>query len=578
MPGMSPHPIDLTNPLVVSAFHRALYFSSLLWLGGIAAVILVVVLTTRAIVRFNLDASAAAEPRARTYLRWVFGTLWVVAGLLQFQPSMPIGLARNVVAPMASATPAWLHHLMGQAITLWDSHPVSLAVGVAWLQVGLGLILLTSKGRLGRAAGAVAGAWAGLVWLVGNGAGGIFVRGSSLLFGWPGASFFYLVAGVWLALATPVFARYFSSVTTRLVSVVLALGALWQCLPSGNFWHGGNTNALTAMTAYMTRIAQPQWLAALVRRGGVVAGTMGGGFNVAVILWLGVTAVGLWLSLRHPWQWPVRSLVVGCVIFWVVAQDLSLFGGLATDVNSLLPLAGLAWCAAPARRDAAAPARRWPEELANSAGAVVATFASAMVLFGVVSMSLATFAGAEATLFLAQNGAASATDTTAPTFALTDQFGHPYRLGQHAGRVTVLTFLDPRCWTDCPLLANQLALLRAQVGPSARVDLVAVAANPYHETLADVRHFIARRGLVGVKDFYFVTGTRAATSAVWRTYGISVAARPTDKMTVHSDFVFLISATGHLRWIIPDDPLASTAGTSSAVAEIRHLLASMGVV
>jgi cytochrome oxidase Cu insertion factor (SCO1/SenC/PrrC family) len=490
---------------------------------------------------------------------------------------MPLGLGSEVVAPMAHATPSWLHALMDHGVSLWNSHPVSLAVGVAWLQVGLGLALIASRGRLGRAAGAVAAAWAALVWLVGNGAGGMFVRGSSLLFGWPGASLFYCAAGVWIALSRPAFERYFSLLTTRALAILLGLGALLQCLPSAQFWHGGNTNALTAMTTYMTSIAQPHWLAAVVRQAGVVAGTMGGGFNVAVILWLVLTALGLWLAPARAWRWPTRSLVAGCLVFWVVAQDTALFGGLATDVNSLVPLGALAWCAAPRRRERSTAERRLPVEMTASAAGVVATFASAMVLVALASMAFATVSSAETTLYAAQNGSVNAVNAPAPRFTLTDQFGRPYHLGEHPGRVTILTFLDPRCYTDCPLLANQLASLRADLGASARVDVVAVAANPFHETRRDVRHFIAQHHLGGVRDFYFVTGARSATSAVWRAYGVSVVMRPSDTMSVHSDVVYLISGDGRLRWIVPDDPIANAPGAASAVSEIRHLLATMGV-
>ena len=51
----------------------------------------------------------------------------------------------------------------------------------------------------------------------------------------------------------------------------------------------------------------------------------------------------------------------------------------------------------------------------------------------------------------------------------------------------------------------------------------------------------------------------------------------TDVMSVHSDFMFIVSANGRLRWIIPDDPMNSSFGTASAVTELRGLLAGQGV-
>jgi len=60
--------------------------------------------------------------------------------------------------------------------------------------------------------------------------------------------------------------------------------------------HGGDTNAMTVMTSTMTATPQPHALAWIVRHFGDFAGTLGGGFNVMVIIWLGVCAAGLWIA------------------------------------------------------------------------------------------------------------------------------------------------------------------------------------------------------------------------------------------------------------------------------------------
>jgi cytochrome oxidase Cu insertion factor (SCO1/SenC/PrrC family) len=518
-----------------------------------------------------------SEPRARTYLRWSFGVIWLVDGILQFQVSMPLGLANNVVKPLATNTPSWLHSLMNHGILLWNSHPINLAVGVAWLQVGIGLVLIVSNGRTGRIAGLVSAFWAALVWLIGNGAGGVFVSGASFLFGWPGATVFYAIAGVWLFVRPELFHRWFSLVTLRVIAVIVAIGAVLQLLPSTEFWHGGNTNAMTAMTSYMTKIAQPHWLAWLSRGAGRVAGSIGGGFNIVVVLWLVACAGGLWFAAKKGWRWPVWTLVAGCLFFWLTSEDTSLFGGLSTDFNSLLPLAVLAWCASPSLRDAPTRTRRLPRELTTSTGAVVATFATAMIVYSTALMATSTFASAETTLYQAQNGVASATSAKASSFTLTDQFGKTYSLGEHPGYVTLLTFIDPRCWTDCPLLAQQLKTLRGDLPANTKLDLVAVAADPYHEQLSDLRHFIAVRGLTHVKNFYFVTGKLASVQKVWASYGIGVTMTKSDVMSIHSDYMFIVNSKNLVKWVIPDDPLSSSSGQASAVSELRDLLADEGV-
>jgi len=569
--------VSLTNPFVVQLFHHALYVTGLFWFAGIATALIVIEVISKRILTFNLSTEGLSEPRARTCLRWGFGALWLFDGVLQFQPSMPLGLGSAVVYPASHGTPSWLHSLMTHGLTLWYSHPIALAVGVAWLQVGLGLTLLASNGTTGRVAGLVSVGWAGLVWLIGNGAGGVFIRGATIVFGWPGATLFYMIAGAWLALPVAVFTRRFSTVTLRVLALVLLVGAIVQSLPAAGFWHGGNTNALTQMTTTMSAVPQPHWLAWVVREAGRLAGRMGGGFNALILMWLLVTGVGLWLTPARRWHWAVRSLVIGCAVLWVVGEDTAIFGGVATDVNSLLPLALLGWCAST-RLAATAPREvSLPREIGSGLGAVVATFAVAMVIYAVGLMGVATASATETTMFIAQNGPVSAASVRAPIFSLTDQYGQTYRLGEHPGRVTVVSFLDPRCWTDCPLIAAQLKDVRAQVAPNAKIDLVAIAIDPYHERLRDLRVFIHAHQLTTVKNFYYVTGALKKMQSVWNAYGIGVSMKRTDKMSVHSDFMFIVSARGRMKWIIPDDPLNSSFGTASAVSELRGLLASQGI-
>ncbi|HEY5302473.1 MAG TPA: SCO family protein [Acidimicrobiales bacterium] len=578
MPGMGSNTYSIKNPLVTSMFIHSVFVTSVMWIIGIAFVMMVAAVASRRVLVFNLSDSGLSEPRNRTYLRMAFGAIWLFDGILQFQVSMPLGMGNLVVAPAANGTPSWLHSLMVHGVSLWNNHPISLADGTAWIQVGIGVLLLVSNGSVGRVAAAVSVGWAAMIWLVGNGAGGIFTAGNNVLFGWPGATFFYVIAGAWLALHPRNFPARFSRITLRIVSVVFALAIIWQVLPSNNFWHGGDTNALTTMSKNMTGIAQPHWLAYVVTKVGDAAGTMGGGYNVLIILWLALTATGLWMASVRGWRWPIWVAVIGCLYFWITVQDAAIFGGVATDLNSLVPLAVLTFCASPALVGRETVRRRLPREVRSSTGSVLASFAGGMVAFSVVSMSLATFASAETTLYVAQNdGQASAANTVAPGFTLTDQNEVDYTLGEHSGNYTVLTFLDPVCWTDCPLLAAQLKEVSAKFGPRAKLDLVAVAANPLHETEANIQHFDQVQAMTSVKNFYFVTGKLAALAKVWNAYGIQVISSQSAVMSIHSDLMFVIDPQGRTKWIVPDDPVDSLSLQGSAVSELTSLLHTSGL-
>jgi cytochrome oxidase Cu insertion factor (SCO1/SenC/PrrC family) len=385
------------------------------------------------------------------------------------------------------------------------------------------------------------------------------------------------VAGFWIAAPQKYFPETATKLTMKFMSVVIALGALFQALPDRGFWHGGNANALTQMTKSMTATPQPHVIAWFANHVGDLAGSMGGGFNIVVILWLLVSAAGLWFAADRHWHWPVATFVVGAVLFWFAAEDAAIYGGLATDLNSLIPMAALVWCLSPRFATGVPLPRQLPREMRAATGLVFSSFASAMIIFSIVTMSIAPFLPSETTLFMAANGTVVPAHTTAPVFTLTDQHGATYTLGEHPGRVTVLTFLDPRCWTDCPLLAAQLQTVRTAVGKSAKIDIVAVAADPYHEEITDVNHFIGLHHLGSMANFYFVTGKLAAVKKVWNSYGIGVTMKPTDRMSIHSDYVFIIGEHGKLRWIIPDDPIGTWAGQNSASTEIENLLRGIGI-
>lgn len=572
------NPIDLTSPSVVTLFKHSIYVTSVLWIIGIALVIVVASALLKRTNTFNLSDAGLGEPRSRTYLRVGFGLIWLIDGILQFQVSMPLGLANDVVRPAMDGTPHWLHALMLASIGIWNNHPIALAVGTAWIQVGIGIALLVSNATVGRVAAAASVGWGALIWLVGNGAGGIFSSSNSIIFGWPGATVFYVVAGLWLMLPPTNFPAKFSKYTLRFLSVVVGLGAILQFLPDRGFWHGGNANALTAMAQTMTETPQPHAVASLANNVGTLAGHMGGGFNLVIILWLGVCAAGLWFAYERRWRWPVWTFVVGCVFFWLTAEDAPFWGGLATDLNSLIPMAVLAWCASPALVNKEALARRLPREMRSSTGAVVASFASAMVIFSVASMGWASAVAApEPTQFLAQDGPAQAVNTTAPGFTLTDQFNRRFSLKGHKGYYTLLTFLDPVCWTDCPLLAGQLRQVRAQLPADAKLDTVAVTADVYYRSLPYLHHFIKIHDLSSMKGFYFVTGELKALRKIWNSYGITVIQTRSDKMSVHSDYMFIINPQGKLKWIIPDDPPGNWAGQNSASSELLSLLHKSGL-
>ncbi len=74
----------------------------------------------------------------------------------------------------------------------------------------------------------------------------------------------------------------------------------------------------------------------------------------------------------------------------------------------------------------------------------------------------------------------------------------------------LLTFLDPVCSTDCPLIAQELRQADQLLGADARqVDLVAIVLSPSYRSVSIVRAFDRQEGLATLPNWRYLTGTPA---------------------------------------------------------------------
>jgi cytochrome oxidase Cu insertion factor (SCO1/SenC/PrrC family) len=151
----------------------------------------------------------------------------------------------------------------------------------------------------------------------------------------------------------------------------------------------------------------------------------------------------------------------------------------------------------------------------------------------------------------------------APGFALTDQRGHRLALSAFRGRAVVLTFLDTRCTSICPLVSEEFAAAGQDLGPLAgKVVFAAVNVNPYHAKVRDVAIFSAQHQLTSIPGWHFFTGPIPRLRAVWGAYHIQVQPRGPGRDTIHTSAVYFIDPHGRERYLAA--PMASygKAGTA----------------
>ena len=153
---------------------------------------------------------------------------------------------------------------------------------------------------------------------------------------------------------------------------------------------------------------------------------------------------------------------------------------------------------------------------ARSVGAVGALI---VIVIGAAPMaSAAANRTADPILALAIAGDSTDLNIPAPGFSLTDQDGRPVTLASLRGKVVLMTFLDPVCTSDCPLIAQEFKQTRQLLGARGRdVELVAVVANPTYRSSAVTRAFDRQEGLAAVPNrLSLIERGWRTKSNVWR--------------------------------------------------------------
>jgi cytochrome oxidase Cu insertion factor (SCO1/SenC/PrrC family) len=358
-----------------------------------------------------------------------------------------------------------------------------------------------------------------------------------------------------------------------------------QAWPGRATWVGRTSHGVTGLTAAMARqmTSVPQWSStrAAVRWFASFDAAHGWGVNLLVVVLLVGVGVCLLIGTRRVAGLGVVVGVALCLATWLLVQDLGFFGGVGTDPNSMVPTASLLIVGylalrypATARADdevqaADAPHPPWRTLAARSPAYLLqvtaAVLAGAIVVLGAAPMAVASLnPHADPILAEATNGTPVHADFPAFGFDLVDQEGRMVTLSSLHGHVVVLTFFDPVCTTDCPLIAQQLLTVDRELqGTTPSVVFVAIDANPSYRSLAAIRAFDAQEGLTHVANWRFLTGSLGDLNRLWIDYGVQVSTEVAGAMAAHADLIYVIDQHGNVRSQIASDPGATAATTSS---------------
>jgi hypothetical protein len=252
------------------------------------------------------------------------GLIWLLDGMLQFQPFMYSKGFIALLTGTASGQPYWLASSIDWAAHVTQQDMALFNTLFALIQVSIGLGLLYR--RTVRPALALSFAWAVGVWWFSEGFGMLFAGTADPLTGAPGAVLLYAIIGL---LVWPGERRggLLGARGARTVWVSLWLVMAWSWLLPPNSSANATTNAIMSAPG-------GGWLHSL--QSSVAADAQGHGLVIAVVLALLSAAIGV--AVATNWR-PVPFLALAVVLnvgYWVIGQG---FGGIfytnsATDPNA----------------------------------------------------------------------------------------------------------------------------------------------------------------------------------------------------------------------------------------------------
>ena len=300
----------------------------------------------QSLVEHRLDSPEAQTSRirlpalSRRSLRTVLGLIWLLDGALQLQSFMfTKGFATGIIAPSAAGQPFFVAGPVEWNARVIGAHPVLLNGLFASIQLALGLGFLFRRST--RLAIVTSVIWAGGIWYVGEGLGGLG-SGTTALLGAPGAALLYMV----LALAAWPRPQHLSSSEDsgpphwilRVWTLLWVGFAVLSVLPS-------NSSARSISSELRTNASMvPLWLAAPDRW--VASAVHTAGFGAIVFTVAVESSVGLLVlaggTLRTAALWAGMAVAV---VYWAVGQSFGqLFSGQATDpcTGPLVVMIGLA--------------------------------------------------------------------------------------------------------------------------------------------------------------------------------------------------------------------------------------------
>src|SRR5260221_2276436 len=291
---------------------------------------------------------------SRKVLQRILGALWLIDGLLQFQPQMfTMNMVNGIMKPMLQGQPGLFEPSLQFIVTQTTLHltAVNLVITIVQVCLGLGFLLLSDRWVKELVIASIV--WAFIVWYGGEGMNMLFTGTASILTGAPGAVLLYPLLGL------AVYPRKKSAATSQgtarkanddgllsrgllrwILSGFWIFAALLQLQP--NWWQPGQISgaigAMVGQGGLNTVLVDP-----VLRQLSNATANIEIPLNIALIVVFLALGIGLAVVKQEQLRPFLIASIVVSVVFWYSSEAFGMIlTGMATDFNSGLLLVVMA--------------------------------------------------------------------------------------------------------------------------------------------------------------------------------------------------------------------------------------------
>jgi len=300
------------------------------------------------------DRTLGVVSSSRKFMSIGLGSLWVIDGALQLQPAMfTPSFPVNVVGPALQSLP---NPIYGYSLSILQTyiipHISAWNIPFAFLQLLIGVLILSNRHKLRALGLALSLVWSGFLWVFGEGLGGIYASTMgggvfpgtpSLLNGFPGAALLYAWLSIILLLPERMWRLegVFSPIRDG-AAALFAVSTLVQLSPL--MWTAYGQASI--FTANLDNLPPQLWftvegIAHFSVSHPVTANTL-------EVLAEGLAALGVWGVTPKRWGYIYATILLGFT-WWFSLGLGGLLTGLGTDPNTpplilLLMTPYILWC------------------------------------------------------------------------------------------------------------------------------------------------------------------------------------------------------------------------------------------